>query len=298
MIRRIYRQLVPAAVRSSLQGPQLTLTRWWRQQVARVLVMVGRPVRRVDLQSFSINVDLRDLGVGRPIFCKRKYEEVESRFFQKHLTAGMTVLDIGANIGYFSILASQLTSPSGRVVSFEPDPYNYSLLSGNVSENKAHNVTLHPLALGERAGVATLFKSDNNLGDHRVLPTGSSSRERVEVQVRSLDELVEEGIVPVPEFIKMDVQGYEGLVVRGMDTLLKNPKLRVILTEYWPDGMAQAGAGHDELYSRIVSRGFKAYALTATGELTPATVAELVALSRSRDVHTPDQAYVNVAFLR
>ncbi len=101
----------------------------------------------MDIEHATIYVDLRDNGVGRPIFVERDYEPTERAFIQSVVKSGMVAYDIGTNIGYMATLLGQCVGHSGRVIGFEPDPHNYSLAQKNVAHNSMSQVTVYNCAL-------------------------------------------------------------------------------------------------------------------------------------------------------
>jgi FkbM family methyltransferase len=174
-------------------------------------------------------------------------------FLKETVQPGMSVVDVGANQGLFTLLLSRLTGPSGRVVAFEPDPELFRALDSNCRVNRAVNVTLHNLGLGSRAGNMILYRSLFNAGDNRLatgLPEGSFRREMVNIV--TLDEMGPDRI----DFIKMDVQGWEWEVVRGMRLVMeRNPAIR-ILFEFWPHGLTRAGCAPEDLLGHFRQLGF------------------------------------------
>jgi hypothetical protein len=153
-------------------------------------------------------------------------------------------------------------------------------------------------ALGDKAGETLLFRSVSNLGDHRLYRGDTAGRASVRVQIRRLDEVLEQGRCPLPDVIKMDVQGYEGLVLRGMRSLLSLPRPLTILTEYWPHGLSQGGSSGKEVYALLSECGFRSYLLEAESKLRPTTLSDLEAASSLRGHGDLDAAYVNVVFMK
>ena len=162
----------------------------------------------------------------------------ERSFLSDHVTPGMTVVDIGANIGVYSIFLADLVGTHGRVFAFEPDPVLFEAAVTNVRVNgKNEVITLHNLALGSRTGQATLHRSTYNSGDNR-LSASATHKESVPVNVARADDVLDGAKI---DLIKMDVQGWESDVLRGLEqTLRSNPALTVYF-EYWPEGLRRAG---------------------------------------------------------
>jgi len=140
---------------------------------------------------------------------------------------GQTVIDVGAHIGYFTIIMSRLVGNAGQVFAFEPDPHNFALLQKNLRLNRVHNVHAERKAVSDRIGRADLHIAENNTGDHRLYgpPTG---REVHEVDVVSLDDYFARPDAPV-HLVKIDTQGLEPRILEGMAGLIEHNRARVSL---------------------------------------------------------------------
>jgi FkbM family methyltransferase len=162
----------------------------------------------------------------------------ERDFLSRHVRAGMSVLDIGANIGLYSILLAELVGAQGKVLAFEPDPALFEAAVTNSRLNgKDGVITIHNLALGSRTGRAVLHRSPYNSGDNRLSASGAH-KESVVVSIARGDDVLAGRHI---DLIKMDVQGWEAEVLRGMEqTLISNPGL-MLYFEYWPEGLRSAG---------------------------------------------------------
>ena len=135
---------------------------------------------------------------------------------------GQTVYDVGANIGFFTILCSRLVGPQGKVYAFEPIPENVVTLRHNIALNKLTNVVVVEQALSASTGTAEMFVSPWS-AFHSLNVDGASKREnhgpdggQITVETVTLDEFVQRDGVSAPDLIKLDVEGAELLVVEGM----------------------------------------------------------------------------------
>jgi FkbM family methyltransferase len=140
----------------------------------------------------------------------------------RELGPGMTFFDIGANVGFVTLLAANIVGRSGRVVSFEPVPDNIAAIEGNLALNRIDWVDVHETAIASRSGSASLIVSDVSAFSrlaHVSVPDGEC--ERIEVAVSSVDELLASGAVPPPDVIKIDVEGAELEVIEGMRATLE-----------------------------------------------------------------------------
>jgi FkbM family methyltransferase len=189
------------------------------------------------------------------------WEPNETRFFTQVTKPGDTVIDIGANAGYYTIIASKLVGPKGRVFAFEPDPVSFELLKKNVALNNCTNVIIEQKALSDKKGKLTLFVAEKNKGDHRVYQPAGESRSAIDVEAVALDEYLKDhpGQVNV---IKMDVQGAEGIITTGMaKTLDQNAKNLVIFSEFWPTALTKMGCDPAGYLARYKGLGFRFFDL-------------------------------------
>jgi FkbM family methyltransferase len=269
-----------------------------RNAMARMRVRLRQPVASVSLEGFQLYVDLRDDGVGLPIYCRRTYEPVETAIVRAALKPGMTAVDIGANVGYFTVLAAGLVGERGKVVAIEPDPHNFSLLARNIRANGLSNVIALNLALGAAPGSARLFCSNSNFGDHRLYTDAScDARAAVEVPMDTLDNVLSARGCLSADFVKMDVQGYEHSVLRGMTaTLAANPGIRV-LTEFWPLGIEKAGGSPEEFFQTFAASGLSAAIPGRDGTLPPVRLDDVLnRIAGKYSPDSPDGAFVNLLF--
>lgn len=158
-------------------------------------------------------------------------------FFRRHIKPGKTVVEAGANIGLYTLLFSKLVGATGKVISFEPDPELFEALKRNVTDNHADNVVVHQKALGSKTESRVLCKGLFNRGDNR-LSNDSNESQGVKVEVARLDDMFRGQSI---DFLKMDVQGWEPEVLKGMTGLMEtNPEMGIYF-EYWPEGLLKAG---------------------------------------------------------
>lgn len=182
-------------------------------------------------------------------------EKREIDFFKKTIKKGWIVLDIGANIGYPSLLFSKLVGERGRVIAFEPDKNNLEMFRKNIKVNNCKNIVVVPMAVSDRTGVGTLYISDSHSGDHRIYNLFHEKRETQNIKTISLDDYFNsENKI---DFIQMDVQGAEELVFKGMKRLLNNNKNINILLEFWPEGLRKIGSSPYNFLQMIKNFGFE-----------------------------------------
>ena len=241
----------------------------------------------------DLYVDIRDKGVGLPIFLQRDYEPCEILFLKKNLLQGNTLFDCGANLGLFTALGSALVSDSGTVVAVEPELQNFALLKNTCIVNKCNNVSLVNVALGSELGASHIYKSDTNFGDHR-LGKLTQGRTGQEVRIDTVDRIVDSLGLRRIDVFKIDVQGYEAKVFSGMVKTFETNPPRIILTEYWPYGIESNGDNPTELLVRLLSYGYHLNTLNHDGSTTAATLDSIMKLIPAFDPNAPDASYINL----
>ena len=159
------------------------------------------------------------------------YELETTRFFKKTIKGGMVVLDVGANLGYFTRLFSDLVGPTGKVYAFEPDEDNWDYLTQNTTTRA--NVSLHKQAVTNVDGTISFYHVTGMTGTHTTLPVAGSQKR--EVLAQTLDTFLEEQGVTHVDVIKIDVEGAEEFVFEGMARLLTQQPSPIVVFEYTPD---------------------------------------------------------------
>jgi FkbM family methyltransferase len=266
-----------------------------RRHLKEFRLIFGMTATSVDVQGVRMNIDLRDLGVAQVMYDERDYEPLETGFVLRNLRSGSVFIDIGANIGYFSVKAAKVTGPSGRVIAIEPEPYNFELLRTNIQANGTGSlITALNIALASSEGVAYLHKSTTNFGDHR-LYFGDTMRETTVVRTRTLDDVVRQLGLDKIDLIKMDVQGFECHVLEGMREILENMRPS-LLTEFWPEGLQSAGGSPSAFLNAFTRAGYRMYRLHGDG-LQETSYENVMQYVPERDPAQPDAAYLNLVFI-
>ncbi len=173
---------------------------------------------------------------------------------------GMTFLDIGANVGYFSRLVASRCAPAA-IHAFEPHPDLIDVLALNVW-GLSPAVTIWPVALGSRNGTVTLASADHNVGDTRVYE-GATGAATMLAAVARVDDLID-GPVDV---VKIDVQGFEAEVFAGMQRIIvENPRIKIAV-EFWPGGLRDRGMNPRSVLASYRDMGFEAHLLRGSAPI-------------------------------
>lgn len=205
----------------------------------------------VENAPIRLNIGLEALGVseGVSLFvhqnsdivseCISKFaswELGESAYVLANVNAGDVVIDLGANIGYYTTIFGKLVGPTGLVYAFEPNDENFRLLNRNIRLNDLNNVRAMKAIVGETPGVELLFEHDeSNAGAHMAVGFGGDAFKKRTIHPRiKLDDLLSVGLDRV-DFIKMDTQGSEPLIFKGGRDLIKANSHRLkMVVEYTP----------------------------------------------------------------
>lgn len=194
---------------------------------------------------------------------KKQQDAPEIRLYKKYIKNGYTLIDIGANIGFTAKLFSELVGTNGKVYAFEPDALNFKRLTQFIHKKKLSNVIAIQKAVSNSCEPIKLYLSNRLNVDHRAYKVDEYDKV-IEIEATTIDEFVYKNKIDEVNFIKMDIQGYEMTAIQGMQiTLDKNPDI-VILSEFWPEGLKQAGSSIDEYYNFLINKGFKVYLINKT----------------------------------
>ncbi|MEP0843649.1 MAG: FkbM family methyltransferase [Phycisphaerae bacterium] len=185
---------------------------------------------------------------------------------RRFLRAGDVFIDVGANVGYFSLVASRLVGPAGRVVGFEPSPRTFEVCRSNIARNNCTNVSLYPVALADRAGELELTEPAGGSGLATLRPldgTPSAVVARHKVRTVALDECLSPWEADRVRLVKIDVEGAEMLVLRGMTRLLARGADLHVICEVTDSFLRQTGASAAELHAFMREQGFEAFRIGA-----------------------------------
>jgi FkbM family methyltransferase len=211
------------------------------------------------------------------------WEESEIDWLKENVHVGFRCLNIGANVGYFTIWLSKLSGKSGEVIAFEPNPILIPFLKKNIKKSKLENIRIFRAAVGDRNGFQWLFLNNKNFGDSRMfdprITIGGGSytqhgfkekpKKRL-VRILKVDRVINGKV----DIVLIDTQGYDHYVLRGMKTIIKRNKPKV-LTEFVPQWIIDLGDDPIEILNEYMSWG---YSIGSTDfEIPPnATAADII----------------------
>jgi FkbM family methyltransferase len=196
------------------------------------------------------------------VIWKGGFEEAELVFMEKFIKPGDVIFDIGANIGLHALLAGRLSGAGGRVFAAEPVDYIYQRLKENIELNQASNVCLVKKAFSDKTGTADItislegFDAWNSLGGQSNMTGNLFKKETIDTI--SFDDFLTEGNAPVPDFVKIDTEGWEFNVLIGA-TKLKSELGPVLMIEYSDEISSNFGFSTEMVFDKLVEYGYKLY---------------------------------------
>jgi FkbM family methyltransferase len=260
----------------------------WRDAPRRFRVLYNR-----DLRAY-VSVDLAQ-WYGRLHYYTGVYVDRENTFLIRgYLRPGDTFVDVGAHHGLHSVCAAVTVGPGGRVVSFEPNPQNYELLRAHLAINRLDNVSTHNMGLGERDAELTLNFSDPIRGSFL---ENEPATGHVVVPVRRGDDVLRGEAVRGRVLVKVDTEGFEHRVIRGMSEFLggrDDVAVNVEVTDKW---LRAAGSSQDELFAHMRELGFAPYAAHLRRFGPAARRVRLEPMAGPRDDWQYDVLFAKPAFL-
>lgn len=225
-------------------------------RLANLAATAVRPkVVRTTFFGAKMNCDRRDY-LQNTIAEFGVWEPIVSWAFQQVIKPGDTVIDVGANVGYDTLLAARLVGPSGLVISVEASPTTYSELQANLALNRHfHNIEAHQLAVSDRTGTILLYSApvSNNSGTQSTVRQ-NASQSATQVECQPLDRLVSAEVLRSVSFIKIDVEGAEPPIVEQLLSTLHLYSVRLSL-------LIEMGPEASDIFQGLLKAGFNAYAL-------------------------------------
>lgn len=203
-----------------------------------------------------------DMAMGR-------YEQATTNLVLKLIRPRMVVLDIGAHVGYYTLLAARQVGPEGKVYAFEPEPKNHALLLKNIEQNGYENVVVTRSAVSDRIGDTTLYLSALDNGRHSVYQQDYPQQGTESVDTLTIDAFLESEGWPNVDLVKIDVEGAEIPVLSGMAQLIKKSDHMKLILEFNPHLLQNAGTNPLEFIETLASLGFNVSGIDENKGLQP-----------------------------
>ena len=204
---------------------------------------------------FSIWCDRWDI-IGQTIIARGEWESLLSRTIIASLKPGNLAVDVGANMGYDTMLMARAVGPTGTVIAIEPDQKNLALLLKNLNLLEHPNVAVHSAGLGDEQVVARIAVAGAaNRGTSNLRPGAAGVTQPLLVQ--RLDHILNMKKLERINFLKMDIEGFEHKAIKGMGSLLD--QIDSLTCEVDPNFLQQCGSSANELFDALLTRGFTSY---------------------------------------
>lgn len=233
-----------------------------------------------------ISPQLRERGIWEPY---------ETELVRELLSPGNTFVDVGANLGYFTVIAAAAVGAGGKVYAFEPDAANATLLRANVALNALPaRVQVEQAGLAAADGMARLYLNPTNLGDHQLFPD-EAGREHMDVRLLDGGTYLESAGVRA-ELVKIDTQGAESAVMDGLlPWLLGHEHVPTVLIELTPFSLRGAGRSGRELIQQLARLEQPFWIVDhLQHRLHPTTAAELAQWCDNVDACVDDRGFMNI----
>ena len=241
----------------------------------KVVANSGRPVMVQGQQ-----MHLAAPGDYPPVAMTRdRYEPGTTALFRGLLRTGMVVIDVGAHVGYYSLLAASQVGPTGKIYSFEPAPSNYELLLKNIELNGFHNVVAARKAVSNQVGQSTLYLTALDNGRHSIYRHDLPETGSAVVETTTIDDLLDGDNWPRVDLVKVDVEGAEKDVLDGMATLFAKQEPLTLILEFNPRLLQGAGVDPAEFLQRPNSWGFEVQIIDEDEGIVPLGAVDLLALT-------------------
>jgi len=205
------------------------------------------------------------------------YEKFETQTVKQYIKPGDVVLDLGANIGYYTLIFAKLVGKQGKVYAFEPDPNNFKLLQKNIEVNNYTNVELIQKAVSDKNGKATMYIVEEHPAGNRLFDAhDKADRNTIEVKTIRLDDFFNNDNHEI-NFIKMDVEGTENKVIAGMPLILRKTKKLKMMVEFAPTLIKESGIDPRQFFQPFLDNNFQIFHINKRKkQIQPTTIEKLV----------------------
>jgi FkbM family methyltransferase len=193
-----------------------------------------------DILDNKLQLDLTDEGISKDLILYKIREPLSTKYFLQEIKEGDVIIDVGANIGYYALLEAGAVGNTGKVYAIEPVKENINKLKFNIKLNNYSNIEVFEMAIGDEEKIATMYLS-NKCNWHSLVcarDIADTIIGQVDVKVTTLDKFIDQFIPNRKiDFIRIDVEGYEYYIVRGMSRLLKENRRLKLFIEVHPHNM-------------------------------------------------------------
>ncbi|EPA05162.1 FkbM family methyltransferase [Candidatus Nitrosarchaeum limnium] len=218
------------------------------------------------------------LGKGDPhsISIEGVFGKLDTEIIKNCIKTGDIVVDLGANIGYYTLIAAKLVGDKGKVFAFEPEPKNFEILKKNVELNNYQNVILEQKAVSDVNEKINLYLSEG-IGTHSI-KLKQNIKQTIQVESIRLDDYFSNlNLTDKINFIKIDVEGAEFRALNGMNMILKQSKHLKIFTEFMKNFIVESGTEPKDMLELLINNGFNiSYVDDEKNRLVPIDIEHLL----------------------
>jgi FkbM family methyltransferase len=239
--------------------------------------LIGEDIISVDVHGQKMYVNAT---FGLTLLSTGTYESerLMTTLFNDLVTEGMIAVDVGAHVGYYTLLSARAVGSKGKVFSFEPEPSNYALLLKNIRENSWTNVVPVQKAVTNTTGHIKLFIAKDPSGHS--IGRDTPHQRAILVDATTLDNFFAGREHPI-HTIKIDVEGAEMAVLQGMRNIIARNRQLNIFTEFNPGALMRAGFSPSEYFQMLVNCGFEIYVINEPKQaLEPAEISHVMKLCK------------------
>jgi FkbM family methyltransferase len=201
----------------------------WASNFSPIKSLINTIVRSqipnsIKIEEGEILLDKNDVAVSGSL-ALGIFEKEEISLFRKKIKPNMVFVDIGANLGLYTVIAASRIGPNGKVFAYEPEIQTYALLEKNIKHNQFKNITPIRTALDNKSGTRVLYLAKDNKG-HNSFSKDKLTYKQLNIATETLDQSLQKYGSPIVDIIKMDIEGAEPLALEGMqETIKKNPNI-------------------------------------------------------------------------
>lgn len=230
-------------------------------------------------------VDSRDVSISPHLILDGVWEEWTEAVLRRLLRQGMSVIEVGANVGYFTLTMARAVGPTGRVIAFECDSELAQTARDNIEINGLQRTaTIVERAVGDRDGTAAFYRADRHRGGGSTVKgleqnpmMATDQRTALEVPMTTLDAFIAQEKIQ-PDLIKLDAEGAEPAILRASPTLLGSRRPLTLVMEFFPRFVREAGDDPTSLLQLMAERGFGLEAINEKHRRSePISIAALLA---------------------
>ena len=228
-----------------------------------------------EIQGSLMYLKTDDPGISKELLLTGVHEERTTEMVKRELKTGMKIIEVGANIGYYSLLEASIIGDRGKVFAIEPVVENYDLLKSNIKLNNSGNIIPYNFAISDKAGKGDFFLTDESNWGSMVDPESDfispsmtkklqkRHNEKITVETKTLDDFIEDEGIDEVNLIRMDIEGYEIQALNGMKKTLESSRNLRLLIEVHNKIFTDPKESLGPTFDMLIDFGYKPKVLLA-----------------------------------